>query len=659
MCGIVGQFNLGDGRPIGEDALRRMCAAIVHRGPDHEGLFVDGDCGLGMTRLSINDLAGGHQPLGNEDGSIVVVCNGEIYNSPELRRELEARGHRFASHSDVAVIPHLFEEYGEDFVRHLDGMFALALWDTRTRRLVLARDRLGIKPLYVATRAGGVAFASEITALMAAGWCDDLDLTSLHHYLSLGYIPAPGSIFSGVRKLEPGTQVTFTAGRTPVERRYWQLRFAPESPVRRDEEYVEEVLAALRAAVKSHLLSDVPIGVFLSGGVDSSGLVGLMSEQATQRISTFSVGFEEKSFDELDLARQVATRYGTDHHEIVVRPDALRVLPALVHHFGEPFADSSAVPVYYVSELAHRNVKVVLSGEGGDEVFAGYETYLAGKLAALYRRLPGVVARGLLPAVVRRLPVSHAKVSFDYKAKRFIAGATLPLADGHFWWKVVLSEAAQAELCVAAARDPHLETAALYRAAAERAGSEDWLARLQAIDAHIYLPDDILTKADRMSMAHSLEARVPYLDTRLVELAARLPSDVKLRRFSKKWILKRALADYVPPAILQAKKRGFNVPVATWLRNDLRDMVGDVLSPAALRRTGLFEPGYVQRLIQEHGGMQADHSRPLWTLLVFMNWYDMWQQTRAAGHATSAVAPSPAAGRSGDRLGISRVLRPS
>ncbi len=640
MCGIVGQFNHGDGTPMGDAVLSRMCAAIVHRGPDHEGHYVDGAFGMGMTRLSINDLEGGHQPLTNEDGSIVVVCNGEIYNSPELRRDLEARGHRFASHSDVAVIPHLYEEYGEDFVRHLDGMFAVALWDTRARRLCLARDRIGIKPLYVAGRRGAVAFASEITALMAGGWCDDLDLTSLHHYLSLGYIPAPGSIFTGVRELEPGTQVTIEAGRSPVERRYWQLRFAPESPARRDEEYVEEVQAALRAAVKSHLLSDVPIGVFLSGGVDSSGLVGLMSEFATQRIQTFSVGFEEKSFDELELARQVAARYGTDHHEIVVRPDALRVLPALVHHFGEPFADSSAVPVYYVSELAHRNVKVVLSGEGGDEVFAGYETYLAGKLAALYRRLPGVVGRSLLPAVVRRLPVSHGKVSFDYKAKRFVAGATLPLADGHFWWKVVLSEAVQSELCVARADDPHLETAALYRAAAERAGSDDWLARLQAIDAQIYLPDDILTKADRMSMAHSLEARVPYLDTKLVEIAARLPSDVKLRRFSKKWILKQALAKHVPASILQAKKRGFNVPVATWLRKELHDMTADVLSPTALRRVGLFEPSYVQRLIAEHDAMRADHSRPLWTLLVFMNWYDMWQSARAAGRV-AAVASHP------------------
>jgi asparagine synthase (glutamine-hydrolysing) len=640
MCGIVGQFNHGDDAPVGEGTLHRMCAAITHRGPDHEGHFVDGSFGMGMTRLSINDLAGGDQPLTNEDGSVVVVCNGEIYNSPALRRELESRGHRFRSHSDVAVIPHLYEEHGEDFVRHLDGMFALALWDTRARRLVLARDRIGIKPLYLATRSGSVAFASEITALMAAGWGDALDLTSLHHYLSLGYIPAPGSILEGVRKLEPGTQITFVPGKAPVTARYWELRFAPESPARSDEDYVEEVRAALRAAVKSHLLSDVPIGVFLSGGVDSSGLVGLMSEHATQRIQTFSVGFEEKTFDELSFARQVATRYGTDHHEIVVRPDALRVLPALVHHFGEPFADSSAVPVYYVSELAHRSVKVVLSGEGADEVFAGYETYLAGKLAAAYRRLPGVLGGTLLPALVRRLPVSHAKVSLDYKAKRFVAGANLPLADGHFWWKVVLSDAAQSELCVAAAHEPQLETAALYRAAAERTGCDDWLARLQAIDAHIYLPDDILTKADRMSMAHSLEARVPYLDTALVELAARLPSDVKLRRLSKKWILKRALANHVPPAILTAKKRGFNVPVASWLRGDLHDMVGDVLSPGALRRVGLFDPNYVQRLISEHDSMQTDHSRPLWTLLVFMNWYDMWQQARAAGRA-AAVASHP------------------
>lgn len=643
MCGIVGQYNYGDGAPMDDGALQRMCAAIVHRGPDHEGHFLDGAFGMGMTRLSINDLEGGRQPLANEDGSVVVVCNGEIYNSPALRRELEAGGHRLTSRSDVAVIPHLYEEYGEDFVRRLDGMFAVALWDARKRILCLARDRVGIKPLYVATRPGAVAFASEVTALMVAGWCEDIDLASLHHYLSLGYIPAPGSIFTGVRKLEPGTQVTYAAGRAPAERRYWQLRFAPEAPARRDQEYVEEVRAALRAAVKSHLLSDVPIGVFLSGGVDSSGLVGLMSEMASQRIQTFSVGFEEKSFDELDLARQVAARYGTEHHEIVVRPDALRVLPALVHHFGEPFADSSAVPVYYVSELAHRSVKVVLSGEGGDEVFAGYETYLAGKLAALYRRLPRIVGRSVLPAVVRRLPVSHAKVSLDYKAKRFVAGATLPLADGHFWWKVVLSEAAQAELCVREAYDPMLETAALYRAAAERAGTDEWLARLQAIDAQIYLPDDILTKADRMSMAHSLEARVPYLDTKLVELAARLPSGVKLRRFNKKWILKQALADYVPTAILQAKKRGFNVPVATWLQNELRDMVADVLSPTALRRVGLFEPSYVHRLITEHASKQMDHSRPLWTLLVFMNWYDMWQRLRTRSVASHPPVPAAAA----------------
>ncbi len=637
MCGIVGVWHRADGRPVDDETLRRMNAAIIHRGPDDEGRFVDGAFGMGMRRLSINDLAGGNQPLTNEDGSVVVVCNGEIYNSPELRRDLEARGHHFRSHSDVAVIPHLYEERGEDFVAALDGMFALALWDRRRRRLVLARDRLGIKPLYVAERGGALAFASEVSALVADGWCEVIDFASLHHYLALGYIPAPGSIFEGVRKLEPGTQLTVDEGRAPVQRRYWELRFAPGTRVASDEEYAEEVLGTLRAAVKSHLLSDVPVGVFLSGGVDSSALVALMSEVGGQRIQTFSIGFEEKTFDELALARKVAQRYGTDHHELVVRPDAVRILPELVRHFGEPFADSSAVPVYYVSELARRHVKVVLSGEGGDEVFAGYETYLAGKYSALYRRLPGIIGRTLVPALVDRLPVSHARVSLDYKAKRFVRGAYLPLEDGHFWWKVVLSEAVQAELCAGPARNGHRETAELFRAAAARAGTDDWLARLQAIDAHVYLPDNILTKADRMSMAHSLEARVPYLDRALVELAARLPSDVKLRRFTKKFVLKQALRGRVPTEILRAKKRGFNVPVPSWLRGELRDMLHDVLAPSALARVGLFQPEYVRRLIDEHVGMRFDHSRPLWTLLVFMTWHQEWERARAAGRGAGAA----------------------
>ena len=643
MCGIVGVWRGPGGVPVSDETLRRMNAAIVHRGPDDEGLFVDGAFGMGMRRLSINDLAGGNQPLGNEDGSVLVVCNGEIYNSPELRRDLEARGHQIRSHSDVAVIPHLYEEHGEDFVAALDGMFALALWDRRRRRLVLARDRLGIKPLYVAERGGALAFASEVSALVADGWCETLDFTSLHHYLALGYIPAPGSMFTGVRKLEPGTQLTVEEGRGAVQRRYWELQFTPGARTASDDEYADEVLTTLRAAVKSHLLSDVPVGVFLSGGVDSSGLVALMSEVAGQRIQTFSIGFEEKTFNELALAREVARRYGTDHHELVVRPDAVRVLPALVRHFGEPFADSSAVPVYYVSELARRHVKVVLSGEGGDEVFAGYETYLAGKCSALYRRLPALVGRKLVPALVDLLPVSHARVSLDYKAKRFVRGAYLPLEDGHFWWKVVLSEAVQSELCTGPARNGTLETADLFRAAAVRAGSEDWLARLQAIDAHIYLPDNILTKADRMSMAHSLEARVPYLDRALVELAARLPSDVKLRGFTKKFILKHALRRHVPVEILRAKKRGFNVPVASWLRGELRDMLHDALAPTVLKRVGLFDPEYVRRLIDEHVAMRFDHSRPLWTLLVFMTWHEQWE------HARTAAGSSRAATRAADR----------
>jgi asparagine synthase (glutamine-hydrolysing) len=346
----------------------------------------------------------------------------------------------------------------------------------------------------------------------------------------------------------------------------------------------------------------------------------------------------------------VAEAFGCDHHEFVVRPDAVEILPALARHFGEPFADSSAVPVYYVSELARRSVKVVLSGEGGDEVFAGYETYLAGKYSRLYRRLPGFIGRTLVPALVDRMPVSHARVSLDYKAKRFVRGAYLPLEDGHFWWKVVLSDAVQSELCTGPARNGHLETADLFRAAAARAGTDDWLARLQAIDAHVYLPDNILTKADRMSMAHSIEARVPYLDRALVELAARLPSDLKLRRFTKKYVLKQALRGHVPAGILRAKKRGFNVPVPSWLRGELREMLDDVLAPSALGRVGLFNADYVRRLIDEHVAMRFDHSRPLWTLLVFMTWHQEWERTRRgardAGAATHAAHRSPHAATS-------------
>src|SRR5882724_6023020 len=553
MCGIAGELRLVLGERARADRVRAMCDVMVHRGPDDEGLLAHAEVALGMRRLSIVDVSGGQQPLANEDGSVQVVCNGEIYNSAPLRSALEARGHRFRSRSDVEVIAHLYEEEGVDAIGRLEGMFALALWDARRHRLLLARDRFGIKPLYLAETPRAILFGSEAKCLLAGGLDPVIDPQALHDYLTLGYVPDPTSIFVGARQLpaahlmvaEPGDG----GGRVRVER-YWSLAGRAEPREQRSEaEWQEELARTFRAAVESHLMSDVPLGVFLSGGLDSSTIVALMHELGVHPIRTFTIGFEERTFSETAVARQVATRFGTEHHELVVRPDAATLLPRLVHHFDEPFADSSAIPVWHLSELARRHVKVVLSGEGGDEMLAGYETYRARRLASLYARLPGLIGRRALPELVRRLPVSHARVSFDYKAKRFVAGAYLPPAAGHLWWKTVLSEDAKAALYANGTLAEVEPTVRLFeRLYAESDGEE--LDRLQYVDARLFLPADILVKVDRMSMAHSLEARVPFLDRGVMELARRLPARLRLRGLTTKYLLRRAMAGRLPAAVL-------------------------------------------------------------------------------------------------------------
>jgi len=401
-----------------------------------------------MRRLSIIDLAGGSQPIGNEDGSVWTVCNGEIYNFAELRSDLERRGHAFHTRSDTEVIVHLYEEHGEGFVGWLTGMFAIAVWDQRRRTLLLARDRLGIKPLYYFEGGGRLLFGSELKAVLAAGAPREIDPQALHDYLSLGYVPGPRSIFSRVCKLPPGHLLRAADGKVVIAR-YWDIdhsRAEDGGRARPEESWREELDQLLKTSVREHLVSDVPLGVFLSGGIDSGALVALMREVSAQKIRTFSIGFPEQSYDELDRARVVARRFGTEHHEMVIDPRAVDLLPELVRYFDEPFADSSAIPVYCVARLAREHVKVALAGDGGDEVFAGYETYAAYRVAEIYQRLPRLLATGVVPALVRRLPVSHRRVSFDYKARRFVQGATLPPAEGHYWWKVVFSEAAKAAL---------------------------------------------------------------------------------------------------------------------------------------------------------------------------------------------------------------------
>jgi asparagine synthase (glutamine-hydrolysing) len=621
MCGIAGEMRLTSGERPSPARVRAMCDVMVHRGPDSFGEYAHGEVAFGMRRLAIVDVSGGQQPLGNEDGSVQVVCNGEIYNAPELTRELEARGHVLRTHSDVEVIAHLYEEEGIDVAARLDGMFAFAIWDAKAHRLVLGRDRVGIKPLYVTRLGDRLIWGSEAKCLLAAGLDPQLDPQALHDYLTLGYVPGPASIFAGVTQLPPGHVLVCEAGKEPVIRRYWSLEghVAGREP-RTEADWEAELVSTLRGAVQSHLMSDVPLGVFLSGGLDSGSIVALMHELGVHPIRTFTIGFEEKSFSELDDARQVATRYGTEHHELIVRPDAISLLPRLVRSFDEPFADSSAIPVFHVSELARRHVTVVLSGEGGDEVLAGYETYRARRVAALYARLPQAIGRGLVPAVVRQLPVSHAKVSFDYKAKRFVTGAYLPPATGHLWWKTILDEETKAAL-YGDGGGGGKHTARLFEELfAESDGDE--LDRLQYVDTKLYLPADILVKVDRMSMQHSLEARVPFLDRSMLELSRRMPSRLRLRGMTTKYLLRRAMAKRLPPAVLNGKKRGFNVPMPAWLAGGLREFTRDVLSPDRVRRQGLFQAGAVERLVNEHLTRRIDQSRAIWTLLVLSVWQD-------------------------------------
>ena len=599
-----------------------MCDVMAHRGPDSFGEFTHGEVAFGMRRLAIVDVAGGQQPLGNEDGSVQVVCNGEIYNAPALMKELEARGHRLRTRSDVEVIAHLYEEEGVDVAAGLDGMFAFALWDAKAHRLVLGRDRAGIKPLYVTRLGDRLAWGSEAKCLLAGGLDPQIDFQALHDYLTLGYVPGPSSIFAGVEQLPPGHVLIAEPGRASAVRAFWSLRGHAASPERRSEaDWQSELMRTLRGAVESHLMSDVPLGVFLSGGLDSGTIVALMHELGVSPIRTFTIGFAEKSFSETDEAREVAKRYGTEHHELIVRPDAVALLPRLVRSFDEPFADSSAIPVYHVSELARRHVKVVLSGEGGDEVLAGYETYRARRVASLYARLPQSIGRRLVPAMVRRLPVSHAKVSFDYKAKRFVTGAYLPPAAGHLWWKTILDEDAKGALYADGVARGVEPTARLFQSLfAESDGDE--LDSLQYIDAKLYLPADILVKVDRMSMLHSLEARVPFLDRSMLELTRRIPSRLRLRGMTTKYLLRRAMADRLPAAVVRGRKRGFNVPMPAWLAGGLRDFTRDTLSPQRLRRQGLFKPAAVERLVADHLGLRRDHSRAIWTLLVLSMWQD-------------------------------------
>jgi asparagine synthase (glutamine-hydrolysing) len=623
MCGICGRVNAEAGRPVDREAVVRMAGALHHRGPDDQGFLVQGPVGLGMRRLSIIDVAGGQQPIANETEDVWVVCNGEIYNFPELRGELEGRGHRFRTSSDVEVILHLYEERGADCVRALRGMFAFALWDRRQRRLLLARDRVGKKPLLYALRGGDLSFASELKGLLAVpGLAGDLDLESLDEYLASGYIPHPHSIYRGIAKLPPGHTLCWQGGEIRVEP-YWGLEFSAKAPLG-PAEAAEQAEALLRDAVKVRLMSEVPLGVLLSGGVDSSLVVALMSELAGEPVRTFSIGFEGDPADELPAAREVAERFGTRHTEFTVRPELAAVLPRLARTYDEPFADSSALPSLLVCEVARRAVTVALNGDGGDENFAGYTRYRRAAAAADTARRHAELVRGhfaLAPApawrrrarrALRRVlvPDAEAAVAPDY-------------FDGAERWALYRPE-------VRAALVPR-RTHAVLEAWEAAAPLRHPLDRMLAIDVSWYLPDDLLYKMDMASMAHSLEARSPFLDHRLLEFTAGLPAGVKCPGGELKGLLKRVAARRLGDDFIRRPKRGFAPPLAAWLRGEVRELAEDLLLGSGRRTADYLEGEAIRRLWREHASGARNHARRLWALVMLELWFRTHHESGTGG----------------------------
>jgi asparagine synthase (glutamine-hydrolysing) len=624
MCGICG-IATGGPAPAPE-VVQRMLETLTHRGPDDQGTIALDGVALGMRRLSIIDLEGGHQPIHNEDESCWIVYNGELYNFRELRRQLQGHGHEFYTDSDTEVVLHAYEEWGDSFVERLNGMYALAIWDRRRGRLTLARDRVGIKPLHWVETPAGLVFASEIKALLAHPAVERrVDPAALREYLSLEYVPTPLSMLEGVRKLPPGHLLTWTAGGGVRLTRYWEPDLAtgeaaPEPPDL--DACAAELLAALKEAVRKELVADVPIGVFLSGGVDSSAVAAMMAQLTPGNVNSFSIGFSDRSFDESTHARRVAAHLGTNHRELILEPGMLlELVPEITEKLDEPLADASIVPTYLLSRFTRQHVKVALGGDGGDELFAGYPTVLAHRLAGYYRMLPGPLRERLVPALVNRLPVSLDNLSFDFKARRFVAGAGRPLGDRHRRWMGAFTpEGVEALLHPAlAAADGELDAVARHL---EDLPLRDPLSQVLYLDMKLYLENDILVKLDRASMMASLEARVPLLNADFVEHVTRLPLSLKLRGVRSKFLLRRALRGILPDAILDRPKKGFGIPVARWFRGPLRELLLDTLAPERLGRHGFFRAAEVERLLAEHVGGRADRRKELWTLFCFQRWYD-------------------------------------
>jgi len=625
MCGICGIIDYKEG-VVKRERLKAMVDGMVHRGPDDEGMHFDFSSspkiGLGHRRLSIIDLSPlGHQPMSNETKDIWVILNGEIYNYQTLRKELEGKGHKFTSNTDTETVVHLYEEYGEDCLQHLRGMFAFAIWDNRKKILLIARDRAGQKPLLYYKDEKRFVFSSEFASLLKSGFIKKgINHEAIHHYLTFGYIPPPLTIYKGVFKLPPANMLILKDNKFAVKP-YWKLDYSKKLKISM-EDASSETLRLLRDAVKARLHSDVPLGAFLSGGIDSSAVVALMSQESSERVKTFSIGFKEKDYDELKYARKIAERYGTDHNEFIVKPDALKILPMLVERYGEPYADSSCIPTYYVAHYTRQHVTVALNGDGGDEFFAGYERYQAMLASELYHNVP-VFLRNIAKGAVNAFPDSINSKNTLRRIKKFFEGVDLPFDRRYLRWLSVFSDDMKKRVYSEDFENKFIkkDPTAWLRPYINDPSVKNPLDRILMTDVHTYLPNDLLVKVDITSMACSLEARSPFLDHKLMEFAASLPANYKMRRFTKKYILKKTLSGLLPKENIYRKKMGFGVPVGNWFRNELKGLLNDMILSEKSFKRGYFKPEAVKTMVKQHVEGKKDYTMPLWTLLMLEMWH--------------------------------------
>lgn len=630
MCGICGYLIFDSSLNFDENVISQMNEAIFHRGPDEDGIFIDKNIALGVRRLSIIDLLGGHQPIFNEDKKICLVFNGEIYNFLELRKILEQKNHQFYTKTDSEVIVHLYEDYEEVCLKYLNGMFSFALWDKSKERLFLARDRMGKKPLHYVFSDKFFIFASEIKSILKHPSIERrVDLSSLNKYLTLEYIPAPNTIFQDIKKLLPGHYLICENNKIFIKK-YWDISFSPgKNRVKSEDEYADELKERLRESVKRRLISDVPLGVFLSGGIDSSSIVALMSEFIPGEVKTFTIGFDDPSFDESSYAREVAKIFQTQHFEEILQPSQLLdLVPKVVDFLDEPLADASIIPTYLLSKFTRQNVKVALGGDGGDELFAGYPTYQAHRLAGFYKKLPSFIRDKIIYQLVQRLPVSMNDISFDFRVKKFVSGIDYqPEIRNYLWLGSFTPE--QKELLFSDDIKEYLDGENTFEDIENYLAScdaEDPLHKLLYLDAKLYLQDDILVKTDRASMACSLEVRAPFLDYKFVEFVARLPHQFKLNKLTTKYIFKKSMGKILPEKIIKRKKKGFGIPVAKWVRGELKPLVLEVFNKDKIDREGFFNCHAIEEILNEHFAGKKDNRKLIWTLLIFELWYDRYMK---------------------------------